>query len=134
MQNKILNDLLIANDFELIENVNHQSFGDFYSTYSNGNVLIRIVKDRSSISVALGMTEDKGQWFDLSLVKALIFDENVLNKTFNIDDSIYLLKQHLEIIKVLFSPEKYSATKILLENLEILRMQQMFPSIKIKIN
>ncbi|MCZ4245438.1 hypothetical protein [Pedobacter punctiformis] len=131
MQNKILlKDLLIANHFELIEDINSGSFGDFYCTYSNGDVLIRMVRDRSSTSLDIGTIKDNKLWFDLGLIKALIYKENDLKKVFAIEDSINFLEQHLQLIKMLFNHEKYSSTKAALEDLENKRVAQMFPSKK----
>lgn len=70
------------------------------------------------------------EWFDLSLVKALIHEEGNLIEVTTDKEYVQFLQQYLTQISNLFNDSNYRSTKKNLKSLEEKRVRQMFPTIK----
>ena len=69
-------------------------------------------------------------WYDLALVKALLYDEKNLNHVTTIEEYKDFLQNELIDIVKLFADKNYLTTKKRLEELGTERAQQMFPMTK----
>lgn len=119
--------ILISRGFQLIEQETSEYFGDYFYTYSNGTFNIRLVSDRSIESIDISNTIHKNQWYDLALVKSLLYDGKKLNNVTTIEEHRCFLEEKLTDIAELFSDRNYPSTKKRLEELRNGRAEQMFP-------
>ena len=122
------NKFLASIGFELIEEYLSPFFGDFSDTYSNENVYIHVVSDRSIISIHVSSLEDKEVWFDLGLLTDLLSDEQDLTKVKTEEEHRDFLETHLSDIYDLFSKKNYFSTKKRLNLLGEKRAKQLFPN------
>lgn len=118
--------------FKIIKAEKSDSFGDFYDIFSNGLVNIRFISSRSQTTIAISNIIDKDNWYDLAIIKALLYHEENLNNVFPIDESVSFLEQELLVIIEIFNKINYSSTKSKLRELEDKRVKQMFPLLKKK--
>lgn len=130
MENKEdINSFLESNGFKLIDRDESEYLGDYFYTYSNDSIKLRFVSDKSFKSIDIKNIKDKESWYDLALLKALIYQEQKLNVVTSIEELIEFLKKELENIEKLFSNENYFNTKNKLDDLGNKRVKQMFPKI-----
>ncbi len=85
-------DILVLNGFKLIDKDTSEYFGDYYKTYSNGEIVIRISSSQSFKTVDISNVLDVSRWIDLALIKALINDEQNLSKVTTVDEYNDFLK------------------------------------------
>lgn len=126
-----IHDFLKSKGFKLIEQNTSEYFGDYYDTFSNNNFELRFSSSKSFETVDICCIDEKGKWYDLALVKALLYKEENLNKVTTIEKHKDFLKKELDSISELFSNGNYLTTKSKLEELGDKRAKQMFPG-KIK--
>ena len=124
-----LKDFLISKGFKLIDEDVSEYFGDFYCTYSNEIINVRLVSDRSIETIDVCSVLDSNRWIDLSLIKALVNDEQDLSKVTAVNEYNDFLENHLSKICEMLSKENYSSTKNKIEALENKRVKQMFPNV-----
>lgn len=121
-------DNLVSNGFKLIDKDTSEYFGDYYKTYSNGEIVIRFSSSRSFKTVDISNVLDVSRWIDLALIKALIEDEQNLSKVTTVDEYNDFLENRLPKICDLLSKSNYYSTKKKIEKLEDKRVKQMFPN------
>ena len=121
-------DNLVSNGFKLIDKDASEYFGDYYKTYSNGEIVIRFSSSRSFKTVDISNVLDVSRWIDLALIKALIEDEQNLSKVTTVDEYNDFLENRLPKICDLLSKSNYYSTKKKIEKLEDKRVKQMFPN------
>lgn len=130
MENKTFKyDFLNSNGFKLIDNDTSEYFGDYYDTYSNGEIVIRFSSSQSFKTVDVANNLDFNRWIDLGLIKALINDEQDLSKATTVNEFNSFLEKHLFKVCELLSKQNYYSTKEKIEVLENKRVKQMFPNI-----
>ena len=130
MKNKEdINSLLALNGFKLVEKKVSPHFGDYYDTFSNNIIELRFSSSKSFISVDIRNIEGEKIWFDLALVRALLYQEQKLNVVTTIDEHFDFLEKEFNLISELFKKENYDFTKKKLKDLEDKRAKQMFPGI-----
>lgn len=122
-------DILISNGFKLIDKDTSEYFGNYYKTYSNGEIEIRFSSSQSFKTVDISNMLDVNRWIDLALIKALINDEQDLSKITTVKEYNDFLESNLTKICDLLSKQNYSSTKKKIEVLEKRRAKQMFPNI-----
>jgi hypothetical protein len=118
---------LKSNGFKLIEQDTSEYFGDYYDTFANDAFELRFSSSKSFETVDIRSIGEKGNWYDLSLVKALLHNEEKLNNVTTIEEHNDFLKKELDRISDLFSKRNYPTTKRKLEELGNKRAKQMFP-------
>ncbi|HBB01274.1 MAG TPA: hypothetical protein DCZ19_09445 [Porphyromonadaceae bacterium] len=117
---------LKSNGFELIQKDTSACFGDYYDTFSNGSFQVRFSSSKSFETVDIRSNLPSENWFDLALVKALLYDEKNLNNVTTIEEHRGFLQKELTNIAELFSEINYLATKKRLEELGNERAEKMF--------
>jgi len=122
-------DFLNSKGFKPIDNDSSEYFGDYYATYSNGEIVIRFSSSQSFKTVDVANNLDLNRWIDLALIKALINDEQDLSKVTTVNEFNVFLEKHLFNICKLLSTQNYYSTKKKIEILENKRVKQMFPNI-----
>ena len=122
-------DILFSNDFKLIDKDISEYFGDYYKTYSNGEIVIRFSSSQSFKTVDISNVLDVSRWIDLALIKALINDEQNLSKATAVNEYNDFLENHFPKICDLLSKSNYYTTKKKIEKLEDKRAKQMFPNL-----
>lgn len=121
-----LNNFLINRGFELTEQDVSKYFGDFIYIYSDGNINVRLISDKNMESIDISSVLHPNEWYDLSLVKNLLYNESVVNSIIVIENYIGFLQKNLAKITELFNGEGYPITKKRLEELGNARSEQMF--------
>jgi hypothetical protein len=122
---------LKSNGFELIQKDTSAFFGDYYDTFSNGSFQLRLSSSKSFETVDIRSNLPSENWYDLALVKALLYGEKNLNNITTIEEHRGFLQKELTNIAELFNDRNYPATKKRLEELGNERAEQMFPGIRI---
>ena len=122
-------DILFSNDFKLIDKDISEYFGDYYKTYSNGEIVIRFSSSQSFKTVDISNVLDVSRWIDLALIKALLNDEQNLSKATAVNEYNDFLENHFPKICDLLSKSNYYTTKKKIEKLEDKREKQMFPNL-----
>lgn len=128
MENKIKS-FLETNNFKLIDSDKSDYLGDYYYTYSNNFIKLRFVSDRSFKSIDIINFNDENNWYDLALVRGLIYQEQNLNLTTSIAELILFLNKELDHINQLFDKDNLRETINKLEKLRDKKMKQMFPNL-----
>lgn len=121
---------LKSNGFELIQKDTSAFFGDYYDTFSNSSFQLRFSSSKSFETVDIRSNLPNENWYDLALVKALLYDEKNLNNVTTIEEHRDFLQKELTNIAELFSDRNYPATKKRLEELGKERAEQMFPGMR----
>ena len=126
MENNIYS-FLKSRDFKLTDKDVSPYFGDYYDTFKNNVVELRFSSSRSLATVDICCIEETNNWYDLALVKALLYNEQELNKITTLEEYVFFLEQEIDFINELFNKDNYSNTKNKLEELRNKRAKQMFP-------
>lgn len=121
---------LKSNGFELIQKDTLAFFGDYYYTFSNGSFQLRFSSSKSFETVDVRSNLPNENWYDLALVKALLYDKKNLNNVTTIGEYRGFLQKELTNIAELFSDRNYLVTKKKLEELGNERAEQMFPRMR----
>jgi len=99
--------------FKLIkQSIPPQPFGNFYYTFSNGQIDFQIVQDRREMILEIRFTEDKDWWFTISLVKSLIQSKMNIKAGSDIDSEVHFLMEYMNTIIEMFSEKNYQQTKL----------------------
>jgi len=124
-----VNSFFLSIHFRLLESATSEYFGDYYDTYLfiDGNIYFRLVSDRSFLSI--DVSNDNFNWYDLALVKALLYNEKNLSHITTIEECKLFLQSELGNIIELFNNKNYLITKKKLEELVNERVKQMFPNL-----
>lgn len=128
--NEKIYSFLNSNGFELIQKDTSAFFGDYYDIFTNGSFQLRFSSSKSFETVDIRSGLPNENWYDLALVKALLYDEERLNNVTTIEEHRDFLQKELTNIAELFKDRNYSATKKRLEELGNERAKQMFPGMK----
>lgn len=123
---------LKSKGFELIKEENSIFFGDYYRVFTNGSIQIMFRGCRSFEMVDVRSNLPDEDWYDLALVKSLMFNEQNLNSVTVIEELIDFLQKELANIVKLFHDRNYQTTKNRLEELENKRAEQRFPEMRRK--
>src|SRR5687767_10986003 len=122
-------DFLLSRKFILVEQEDSKNFGDYYKTFSNGIVQFRFSSSKSSESIDITSLEFNDKWYDLALLKALIYMEEDLNVITTREDYSNILLNEFDRLAQLFDSKNVKSTKLKLDDLGIKRAKQMFPGI-----
>lgn len=120
---------LKSNGFGLAEQSTSEYFGDYIDVFSSSDFELIFSSSKSVDTVDLRDRKEKedGNIYDLALVKALLYNEQALDKPTTIEEHCKFLQSELDNIRNLFRKSNYPATKRKLENLRNMRANQMFP-------
>lgn len=129
MKNESIYNFLISEGFVHKEKKESNSFGDYYDLFAKGTLKIRFSGSKSTEAVDIGCPIDNDNWYDLALVKALLLNERKLNIETSIDKYTNFIQKHLSSIVHIFEDGAYIRTKKMLDELEDLRIKQMFPGV-----
>lgn len=130
MENNIIYSFLEASGFRLIDKDISTFFGDCYDIFTNDRVEIRFSSSKSFETVDIRANQLNEDWYDLALVKALLYNETKLNVATTIDECRRFLQKELTGIIQLFDSRNYLVTKKRLGELANERIKQMFPGAK----
>lgn len=122
---------LESKGLELIKQDTSEYFGDYFDLFRSKDFELRFSRSKSFLSVDIRSIDDSN-WYDLALVKALLYKEHSLNKPTTIEEHVYFLQKDLALIGKLFEKHIYPNTKKELEDLGNKRARQMFPEEEIK--
>jgi len=94
-------------------------------------VSFRFVKDRSIMSIDVKCDLEKSEiWYDLALIKNLLYNETQLDIALSFEQYCEFLKSEIDNITNLFNFNDNSNTQKKLKNLLEKRAKQMFPWLK----
>nr|WP_068886952.1 hypothetical protein [Pedobacter panaciterrae] len=116
---------LKLNDFKLVKQNTSKYFGDYYDTFADDDFKLRFSSSKSFENVDICNNEDK-DWYDLALVKALLYNEIKLNEITDTETYNIFLMKELNHIRELFSKRNYPITKMKLSELGNERAKQIF--------
>lgn len=128
--NEKIYSFLKSNGFELIQIDTSSFFGDYYDIFINDSFQLRFSSSKSFETVDIRSSRPNENWYDLALVKALLYDEKDLTKVTTIEEHRDFLQKELANITNLFNDRNYLTTKKRLEELGNERAEQMFPGIR----
>ncbi|MFV0289642.1 MAG: hypothetical protein ACK5IJ_01900 [Mangrovibacterium sp.] len=117
-------------NLKLVSQDSSINFGDSFKIFANDKIAFRVVCERSSTSIDICSFEERNNWFDLALLRALLNDDKKLNKPMRYEDYICFLKDNIETIETMFDHNNYSNTRLKLQELEVERIRQLFTGIK----
>lgn len=123
-------DTLMSNGFKLVTKDVSAFFGDSYDVFSNGIIQLRFSSSKSFKSIDIRDNHLDENWYDLALVKALLYDEKNLNHVTTFEEYKDFLQNELINIVKLFVDNNYLTTQKRLEELGNERAKQMFPMVK----
>ncbi len=126
--NEKIYSFLKSNGFELIQKDTSAFFGDYYDVFANDFFQLRFSSSKSFETVDIRHNQLNENWYDLALVKALLYNERNLNHVTTIEEYWFFLQKGLANIAELFNERNYPATKKRLEELGNERAKQMFLS------
>ncbi|MBQ20021.1 MAG: hypothetical protein CMD31_04640 [Flavobacteriales bacterium] len=126
--NEIIYSFLRSNGFRLVDKDISMSFGDYYDILTNDSFELRFSSSKSFETVDIRSSQLNENWYDLALVKALLYNEKKLNNITTIEEHGIFLRRELVNIVELFDGKNYLITKKKLEELGNERVKQMFPS------
>ena len=118
---------LISNGFRLINKDTSKYFSDYFDTFTNDIIRLRFSSTQSIKTIDICSIEEKENWYDLALVKALLNQEQELNVVTSVEVLFDFLVKELILINKMFNTENYPITKVNLEDLGNKRAKQMFP-------
>lgn len=121
---------LKSKGFELIQEGTSTFFDDCYSTFSNGSFQLKFSSSKSFETVDIRINLPNEKWYDLALVKALLYDEKNLDNITTIEEYRDFLRKELTNFAELFNDKNYPTTKKRLEELGNERADQMFPGMR----
>ncbi|MEO9051036.1 MAG: hypothetical protein ABI280_04530, partial [Ginsengibacter sp.] len=87
--------LLRAIGFELIEKDTSAFFGDYSDIFTNDSFQLRFCSSKSFETIDIRSNHPNESWYDLTLVKALLYDEKRLNIVATIEDYEIFLQNEL---------------------------------------
>jgi len=119
-----------SNGFELIQKDTSSFFGDYYDIFINDSFQLRFSSSKSFETFDIQSSIPNENWYDLALVKALLYDEKGLTKVTTIEEHRDFLQKELANITDIFNDRNYLTTKKRLEELGNERAEQMFPGIR----
>lgn len=122
-------DFLRSNGFELINKETSLYFGDYYEIFSNNKFQLRFSSSKSIKAVDIKSVSSNEEWYDLALVKALLYGEKDLNCKINIKEQEMFLFKEFTNISIFFDDKNYSAVRKKLNELGNERVRQMFPAL-----
>ncbi|HEX8576741.1 MAG TPA: hypothetical protein VF677_10660 [Flavobacterium sp.] len=128
--NEYIYSFLKSSGFELIKEDISAFFGNCYDVFTNGSFQLRFSSSKSFETVDIRSNLSNENWYDLALVKALLYDEKELNNVTTIEEHKSFLQKELINISELFKDRNYPTTKRRLEELGNERAKQMFPRIR----
>lgn len=121
---------LKINGFKMLAKDASIFFGDHYELFTNGNIQLRFSSSKFFETIDIRSDLINENWYDLTLISALLHDEKDLNNVIPIDEQEKFLQEELVNIGELFSNGNYSVTKEKLKKLVDERVRQMFPGLK----
>lgn len=117
----------VQKGFTLEKEEQSQYFGDYYFIMFSPYFRVMVSSNKSFENIDISSLFDENNWYDFGLVKALILNEEKLNKPLPIESSLVLFEEYFDEIKNLFDNKNYKATNNKLEELQLERAKQMFP-------
>ena len=94
---------LKSEGFSLVEEQSSEYFGDFLLRFSNGNIDIMVVSDRSMVSFDICSSSKTNEKYDLLIFRSLILGVNEYE--LSIEEQVLFLRDYLdEIITMLIEP------------------------------
>ncbi|MFA5144023.1 MAG: hypothetical protein WC522_07670 [Candidatus Omnitrophota bacterium] len=99
---------LKKNKFTIISCINTDNFGDQQTIFSNESILLSISRDRLRWIIEIGHTSDKSNMFDVPLLMNYV--KYSLADVVSLDDQCTFLINKWDIIRDLFSADKYAST------------------------
>lgn len=130
-RNILIYNFLESIGFRLTKKDTSSFFGDYYDIFNYLDLQLRFSQSKSFESIDVRKNLSGEEWYDLALVKALLYDETVVNKVTTVEEYSAFLEKEINSIVELFEDKDYPNTKKRLYELGIERVKQMFPGINI---
>ena len=128
--NEEIYNFLKSSGFELIKKDASSFFDDYYDIFNSNVFQLRFSSSKSFATVDIRSNQQNEGWYDLALVKALLYNEISLNYVTTIEEHRSFLQKELSKVAELFDNRNYLSTKKRLEELGDKRVEQMFPGIR----
>jgi hypothetical protein len=128
--NENIYSFLKAKGFELTKADTSVFFGDHYDIFTISNFQLRFSSSKSFETVDIRRNLPNENWYDLALVRALLYGKKKLNNVTTIVEHRIFLQKELNNIEELFNGKKYPVIKKRLEESGNERTRQMFPGIR----
>jgi hypothetical protein len=104
-------DFIALKHFRLVaQSTPPQPFGNYYYTFSNGNVNIQVVQDRGQLSILICAAADSDWWFSMRGIKFLL-DGGEYDISLDIEDAEIFFIQNFDRIISMFRTDKYEFYK-----------------------
>lgn len=124
--NEKVYNFLMLNGFKLIKKDTSDFFGDYYDLFTNGFFQLRLSSSKSFETIDIKSILPDENWYDLALVKAILYNEKKLDNITTIENHLAFLQKEITNISDLFNNKNYLVTKKRLEDLGVERVKQMF--------
>jgi len=111
--------------FQIIETDLSESFGNALVILEDDDLRLQFVKDRDQLFLDFQPTSNKKEWFSIDIVKQLVTG-NIEPSAEMDSEKAEFLKNHLDEIKLLFSPKNLIGTIKKLKDLERARAKRLF--------
>jgi hypothetical protein len=121
-----IEEFLNSKGFKLLTSNDSNYFGEHFEIFRGNSFDLRLSSSKSFETIDIRSLLPNDEWFDLALVKALIYNEEKLNKVTSMAEYIDFVKNDIEKITELFN-SNYLLVKEQLQKLGKKRAQQMFP-------
>ncbi len=125
--NQDIYNFLKSNGFKQVKEEISKYFGDYYVTFVYYDIELRFCSSKSFETIEIRYIEEKATWYDLALIKALLFDKEILSNIFTMEEQIDFLKKEFNQIMELFNKLNYQTSKKKLDKLGQERIKQLFP-------
>ncbi|MBK1442508.1 hypothetical protein JHJ32_21090 [Parapedobacter sp. ISTM3] len=93
--NEKIYSFLKLNGFELVQKDTSSFFGDYYDIFTNNSFQLRFSSSKSFETVDIRSSNPNDNWYDLALVKTLLYDEKNLTKATTIEEHKDFLQEEL---------------------------------------
>jgi hypothetical protein len=117
-------EFLKSEEFLLVEERTSEYFGDFLLKFSNGNIDIMVVSDRSMLSIDICSSSKTNEKYDLLIVRSLII--GISEYELSIEEQVLFLKEYLVDINTIFSKSMYKLSSQKLKEIGVKRAKAMF--------
>jgi hypothetical protein len=123
-----LRKFILRNEFREVAEERSASFNDAFLVLYSGCVRLRVLRDRGILYIDIGPRSNINEWYDVSLVKALLENSSLVEATDERELMAFLNRSFMQL-RGLFNERNFKATQQKLKRLERARAKKMFPNV-----